>query len=191
MAEAGIGGGGMERETHYNTVARAFHWLTVALLLAIMPMGLVMGGLPRGTLQNTLFITHESLGLTVLGMTALRLLWRFARPAPPPSATLTPFQRKASGGVHALLYVLLFVMPITGYLFVTFRGIELSYFGLVDVPALVAKAKPRAQIAIFVHSSLQWAIYALVALHVGAALHHYFLRRDDVLQRMLPVLRRR
>jgi cytochrome b561 len=191
MAEAAIGGVGMERETQYNTLARALHWLTVALLLAIMPMGLIMGGLPRGTLQNTLFITHESLGLTVLALTTLRLLWRLARPAPPPSAVLTPLERKASGAVHALLYLLLFVTPITGYLFVTFRGIELSYFGLIDVPALVATAKPRAQIAIFVHSSLQWAIYALAALHVGAALQHYFLRRDDVLQRMLPEVRRR
>lgn len=181
----------MERETRYNTLARALHWLTVALLLAIMPLGLIMGGLPRGTLQNTLFITHESLGLTILALTTLRLVWRLARPAPPPSARLTPLERKASGAVHALLYLLLFIMPITGYLFVTFRGIELSFFGLVHVPALVTAAKPRAQVAIFVHSNLQWAIYALAALHVGAALQHYFLRRDDVLQRMLPALRRR
>ncbi|MGO8920687.1 MAG: cytochrome b [Stellaceae bacterium] len=178
----------MERQTHYNAVARACHWLTVSLLLAIIPLGLVMGDLPRGTLQNTLFVTHESLGLTVFALTTLRLLWRLARPAPPPSSALTALERRASRGVHALLYLLLFLMPVTGYLLVNFRGIELRYLGLFDVPALVAKAKPRAELALFVHASLQWAIYALAALHIGAALHHYFLRRDDVLHRMLPAL---
>jgi cytochrome b561 len=181
----------MERETQYNAVARALHWLTVALLLAIIPLGLVMGGLPRGLLQDTFFVTHESLGLSVLGLSALRLLWRLAGPAPPPSTALGPLERRASGGVHALLYLLLFLMPVTGYLFVSFSGIELRYFGLIEVPSLVAKAKPRADLALSIHASLQWAIYALAALHIGAALYHYFRRRDNVLQRMLPALRRR
>lgn len=181
----------MERETQYNAVARACHWLTVALLLMIVPLGLVMGGLPRGRLQDTLFLTHESLGLSVFGLTILRLLWRLARPAPPPSTALSPLERRASIGVHALLYLLLFLMPITGYLFVSFSGIELRYLGLVEVPSLVAKAKPRADIALSIHASLQWAIYALAALHAGAALHHHLRRHDDVLQRMLPALRRR
>ena len=181
----------MEGQSHYGIVARVFHWLTVALLLAIVPIGLVMGDLPRGSLQDTLFVTHESLGLSVLTLTALRLLWRLVHPPPAPSRMLTPFEQRASAGAHAALYLLLFVMPVTGYLFVSFSGIALSWFGLVDVPSLVAKDKPTADLALLVHASLQWAIYALVALHAGAALHHYFLRRDDVLQRMLPALRRR
>jgi len=92
--------------------------------------------------------------------------------------------------VHALLYLVLIIMPVTGYLFVTFKGIELSYFGLADVPALVAPDKPKADLALWVHASLQWAIYALALMHIGAALHHHFLRRNDVLGRMLPSLRR-
>lgn len=175
----------MERETRYDALARACHWLTVALLLAIIPLGLVMGGVPRGPLQDGCFVTHESLGLTVLGLTVLRLAWRLAQPTPRP-ATLTRLERRASGIVHALLYLVLFLMPITGYLFITWRGIGLHYFGLVEVPALLAPAKPRAALALLVHTTLPWAIYALVALHVGAALHHHFLRRDDVLWRMLP-----
>ncbi len=181
----------MERKTPYNSLARACHWLTVALLLAIIPLGLVMADLPRGLLQDTFFVTHESLGLTVLGLTVLRLFWRLARPAPPPSPALGPLERRASGGVHAIFYLLLFLMPVTGYLFLGFSGIELRYLGLIEVPSLVAKAKPRADLALSSHASLQWAIYALAALHIGAALHHYLIRRDDVLQRMLPALRRR
>lgn len=181
----------MRSGDHYGGGARAFHWITVALLLTIIPMGLVMGRLPRGLLQDTLFITHESLGLTVLGLTLLRLLWRLAHPAPPPSADLVPLERQASRTVHAALYVILLAMPITGYLFVSYSGIALHYFGLIKVPALVAKQKPLGDLALAVHKSLQWAIYGLAALHIGAALHHYFMRRNDVLQRMLPSLPRR
>lgn len=187
MAQATTGGDSVQ-EPPYGTVARACHWLTAALLLAIVPLGLTMGELPRGRLQNAFFLTHESLGLTVFGLTALRLLWRLARP-PLPASALGPLERRASGAVHALLYLLLLLMPVTGYLFVAFSGIGLRYFGLVEVPALVAKAKPRADFALFVHANLQWAIYALVAIHVAAALYHH-RRGDGVLLRMLPARRR-
>ncbi len=159
----------------------------MALLVVIIPLGLVMGNLPRGRLQDTLFITHESLGLTVLALTVARLLWRLAHPAPPPSRDLQRIERQASGGVHALLYLMLIVTPITGYLFVTWRGIELSYLGFVDVPALVAPDKPRGELAGAIHESLQWAIYAFALAHIGAALHHHFLPRNDVLARMLTL----
>lgn len=181
----------MGSETHYGAGARAFHWLTVALLLVIMPIGLVMGRLPRGLLQDTLFVTHESLGLSVLALTLLRLLWRLAHPAPAPDADLAPLERRASRSVHAALYLVLLATPLTGYLFVSFRGIALHYFGLVAVPELVARDKPLSNLALFVHTSLQWAIYALAALHVAAALHHHFVRRNGVLRRMLPSLARR
>jgi cytochrome b561 len=181
----------MREDSHYGGGARAFHWATVALLLFIIPIGLVMGGLPRGRLQDTLFITHESLGLTVLGLTLLRLLWRLSHAAPPPSADLLPLERQASRAVHVGLYLVLLAMPITGYLFVSYSGIALHYFGLVEVPTLVAKDKAMGHLALAVHASLQWAIYSLAALHIGAALHHHFMRRNDVLQRMLPSLQRR
>ena len=181
----------MQEQVSYGGGARAFHWLTVALLLLIIPMGLIMGGLPRGTLQNTLFITHESLGLTVLALTLARLLWRLGHPPPPPSRYLSELQHLASGSVHMLLYAILIVMPVTGYLFVTLSGIDLSYFGIVHVPALAEPDKPLGKTFGAVHITLQWAIYALAAMHIGAALHHYFVRHNDVLARMLPGLRSR
>jgi cytochrome b561 len=180
----------MEKSATYGAGARFFHWLTVALLLTIVPLGLVMGDLPRGRLQDTLFITHESLGLTVLALTVARVVWRLTHPVPPPSADLSRSELKASWAVHVLLYTVLLIMPITGYLFVVYRGIELSYFGLGDVPALVAKNEAFGKLAGATHATLQWAIYALVLLHVAAALHHHFMRHNDVLARMLPSLRR-
>lgn len=181
----------MQDQATYGAAARTFHWVTVALLLLIIPLGLIMGDLPRGAVQNTAFITHESLGLTVLALTLARLLWRLGHPPPPPSVDLNRLERKASGGVHLLLYAVLIVMPATGYLFVTFSDINLSYFGIVHVPALVAPDKPTGKLFGAIHSLLQWAIYALAAMHIGAALHHHFFRHNDVLARMLPALRAR
>ena len=181
----------MREEASYGGGARAFHWLTVALLLVIIPMGLVMGSLSRGMLQNALFITHESLGLTVLALTLARFLWRLGHPPPPASRYLNQLERLASGGVHLLLYAILIIMPVTGYLFVTLSDIDLSYFGIVHVPALTEPDKPLGKTFGAVHVTLQWAIYALAAMHIGAALHHYFVRHNDVLARMLPGLRNR
>lgn len=186
-----LAAGGGRSEAGYGAGARFFHWTTAGMLLAIVPIGLVMGALPRGSLQNAAFTTHESLGLTVLGLTLLRFFWRLTHPAPPPAADLAPVEREASRLVHAALYLVLLALPITGYLFVSFSGITLDYFGVARVPALMAKDKPMGDLALSVHTTLQWAIYALVALHVAAALHHHFLRRNDVLRRMLPSLRNR
>ena len=171
----------------YGAVARFCHWLTAALLLTIIPIGLVMGDLPRGRLQDTFFVTHESLGLTVLGLTLFRLFWRLTH-RPPPSRDLRPLEVRASGSVHVLLYVILLVMPVTGYLFVTFSGIGLHSFGLVAVPALVSPDKLTGEWFLAVHVALQWAIYGLALMHIGAALHHFFVRRNDVLPRMIPGL---
>ena len=179
----------VQEDTSYGAGARRFHWATVALLLIIIPIGLVMGDLPRGALQNTFFVTHESLGLTVLALTLARLCWRLAYPPPRPSPDLNQLERVASGGVHLLLYAVLIIMPVTGYLFVTLSDIDLNYFGIVHVPALVAPDKPTGKLFGWIHVSLQWVIYALAAMHIGAALHHYFFRRNDVLARMLPSLR--
>jgi cytochrome b561 len=173
-------------EPRYGAAARFFHWTTAALVLAMIPMGIVMIRLGRGTLQNVLFVTHESLGLTVFALTLLRLLWRLGHGAPPPSRALAPFEVQASRWNHALLYLLLLAMPVSGYLFVVWGGFPLNWFELAPVPRLVAKDEALGKIAEATHLALQWAVYALLLLHVAAALHHHFVRRNDVLRRMLP-----
>jgi cytochrome b561 len=173
-------------ETPYGAGARFFHWTTAALVLAMIPMGIVMIRLDRGILQNVLFVTHESLGLTVFVLTALRLAWRLGHGTPPPSPALAPYEVRASWANHALLYLLLLVMPVSGYLFVVWGGFPLSYFELAHVPRLVEKDEPLSKLAEATHLALQWAVYALVLLHVAAALHHHVVRRNDVFLRMWP-----
>lgn len=173
----------------YGPGARFFHWLIVILVLAMIPMGLVMANIAGGTLQNVLYVSHESLGLTILALMLLRLIWRLTHKPPPPSPALNHLEIVASGANHWLLYLVLLAMPVSGYLLVVAGGYPLTYFDLGQIPRLVAKDKNFSELAETVHLSLQWVIYALVLLHAAAALHHHFIRHNDVLARMWPGLR--
>lgn len=175
----------------YGAAAQSYHWLTAILVLFLVPLGLVMTSLDSGSLQDVLFITHESLGLTLFGLLVLRLLWRIIHAAPPPSRDLSPLEVRASHAVHWLLYIALFAMPVSGYILVVAGGEPLTYFGLADVPRLLLTDHKLSDLALTVHVTLQYVIYALVLMHAGAALHHHYARRNDVLSRMLPILRRR
>lgn len=174
----------------YDRGARFFHWLTVILVLAMITMGLIMTNIGRGRLQDVLFISHESLGLTILALTLLRLGWRFTRKPPPPSPALSRLETAASVANHWLLYLVLLAMPVSGYLFVVAGGFPLTYFDLAQIPRLMGKDEPFSKLAETTHLGLQWVIYALVLLHAAAALHHHFIRRNDVLARMWPGLRK-
>ncbi|MDB5408660.1 MAG: cytochrome b [Rhodospirillales bacterium] len=174
---------------HYNIVARLFHWTTAVLVLLLIPIGWVMTQLDRGLTQDILFVTHESIGLTILGLTAARIAWRLSHPAPPRSRALSPLEVRASSIVHTVLYLLLVALPISGYIMVAAGGFPLTYFELAEVPKLLAKDEPLSKLAETAHLTLQFGVSLCIALHIGAALHHRFLRHNDVMARMLPRLR--
>jgi len=174
---------------HYDAGARTFHWTIVALVVVTMPIGIAMNDLvAEGPVQDALYVIHESIGVTIFCLMLLRLAWRLAHGAPAPAAELSRLEVLASQTVHALLYLALLVMPITGYLLVVAGNYPLTYFGLFDVPRFLGKDEPLSKFAESAHIALQWVIYALVAMHAGAALHHHFIRRNGVLRRMLPQL---
>ncbi len=170
----------------YGSVARFLHWAIAILIIVTIPCALVMTNSGPGPLQNFLFVTHESIGLTVLALAVLRILWRLVEPPPPLPASVPPGQALLAHLNHWLLYALLFVMPATGYLSVIAGGYPMNYFGLFDVPRLVAKNE-LGKFRETPHATLQYAIYALVLAHVAAALYHHVVRQDGVLRRMWPV----
>ncbi len=175
----------------YGVLARLFHWLSALLVALLVPLGLVMTALDPGKVQDTLFVTHESLGLTLFAVVLARLVWRLVSPPPPASRDLSRLEIVASGSVHWLLYALLVAMPVSGYLMVVAGGDPLTYFGLAQAPRLVAANHRLSDFFMTVHVTLQYAIYALVLAHAGAALHHHYGRGNDVLARMIPGLRQR
>ena len=165
------------------------HWLGVVLVVAIAAMGLVMVDLPKGdATRSLLYATHKSLGIAALGVAVLRLLvrWRTESPAPPASPA---WQRRLAGASHALMYVVLCALPLSGWLLNSVAGQPLPWFGLVDLPAL-APAMPEWRKPVDrLHVMLFWTLAGVVCVHVLAVIHHHAFRGERILLRMLPSLR--
>jgi cytochrome b561 len=168
----------------YTALARTLHWLTAALVIPMTAAGFVLLQLPPGPVQDTAFVLHRSTGVLVFVLTALRLAWRLGHPAPPLPADLSGPQRLAAVTTHAALYALLLAMPVIGWWATSAYGAPISVYGLFELPPLVAQDRALAERVFALHGVLGLALTALVATHVGAALYHHFVRRDDVLRRM-------
>lgn len=172
-------------QTRYSATARLLHWLIAAVVLFIIPAGVVMKNLGPGDLQNTLYNLHRSFGAAVLVLMVLRLAYRLAHGAPPPEPTLNAFQRVVSAIVHRLLYALLLVQPVIGWAATSAFGAPIIIFGAFRLPDFVAKDAALSKQLFLVHDAIGMALAALIALHIAAALYHYLIRRDGVMQRML------
>jgi cytochrome b561 len=170
----------------YGLVSRLFHWVTVLLVLVMIPVGLVMiQEIPR-PVQDPLFILHKGLGPIVFVVVVLRLIWRAFHPAPPLPADIPRAQRIAARTVHALLYACLLVLPITGYVRVTTGGFPLELLQALGLRPLFAKNEPVGEIFSTIHAATVALLLILIAMHVGAAAYHALVRRDGVFSRMWP-----
>jgi cytochrome b561 len=175
----------MTVELHYGTPAKIFHWLIVGLLAVQFPIGWLMPDLHRGMTPGAAMTFHLSIGLTVLGLTALRLVWRLTHPIAPESS-LPAWQRVSSEAVHWLLYALVLATTISGWLFASFRGWSVSFFYLVPLPMLASDNAAAGRTIDGLHQASEWALLVVIGIHVAAALAHIFIYRDGVMQRMLP-----
>ncbi len=176
----------MRTSQDYGSAAKLFHWATVALLAAQFTVGWLMPDIKRGMQPERLMNLHLSIGLLILTLMTARGAWRLAHGAPPPEASLPAWQRIASQLVHGALYLLVFAMTISGWLFASMRGWKIMIFGTVPVPPLVVQSSPLGHAVGEWHAPMSWVLLGVVGLHVAAALAHYFIFRDRVLQRMLP-----
>ena len=173
-----------ELSPRYTLTAQALHWLTALLILAVVPVAWVVVSLPLGPERSWLFVIHRSLGVTIFAFVVVRLAWRAMNPAPPLSGGTSQAMELVGRVTHWLLYVLLLLMPVSGYL-QSASGRPVSYFGLFDLPAL-PENKSLDDVAKTLHLLGQWGVYALVVLHVFATAWHVAVRRDGLLNRMLP-----
>lgn len=168
----------------WGRVSIALHWLTALLVIGLAVVGLVMTGLPNSALKVQVYALHKSVGLTVLALAALRLLWRLVAGAPDeiPAPRL---QQLAAKAVHWALYVLLFALPLSGWLFNSAAGFPLKWFGVLALPKLFTGYNPELKhLAHELHESGFYLLALLLVLHAGAALYHHYLKKDDTLNRM-------
>jgi cytochrome b561 len=178
-------------QDRYARPAIALHWLIAFIIFVAFPVGLYMVDLPLSPTKLRIFSYHKWAGVTVFLLALLRVLWHATHAAPPMPASMPRWQQAAARATHLLLYVLLLAIPLSGWLMSSALGFQTVYFGVLPIPDLLAKNKPLGEQLEIVHMILNYAMAALVAMHVAAGLKHHFVDRDDVLTRMLPMLRRK
>jgi cytochrome b561 len=178
----------MLRNTHerWGSVSIGLHWTIAALVLLVqVPAGITALALDPGNAQDVTFNIHKTNGILIFLLAVVRLFWRWTNTVPALPADLPTWQRRSARASHAILYSLLFAMPISGFLYTTMGGFPVPFFMLVDLGFLLPENEAGAATFRTIHLTLQWLLYAVVLLHVAGALQHHFVRRDWILRRML------
>ena len=181
----------------YNTTAMALHWLVAALILINIVAGLTAVSRGKDPSAQTVIDVHKSIGLTILGLVVLRILWRLAKTPPPMPRTYAPWETWTAHAVHYLLYALMLLLPLSGYIhdsaWKEAPAHPILLYGLVHFPRLayVKTLDPATKEAVHsgfaaVHLYLSYVLYALLALHLLGVAKHHAVDREEELQRMLP-----
>ena len=180
----------MKRMLPYTYTAISLHWLMAVLVFVTFPVGLVMHEMALSPNKLRLMSYHKWLGVTVFILIALRMAWRASHQPAPMDASIPKWQQMAAHGVHVLLYLLLFAIPLSGWLMSSAKGFQTVYLGILPLPDLLTKDKALGDALGVLHQVLNITMLLLVISHVAAALKHQFVDRDGTLARMLPFLER-
>jgi len=172
----------------YTRPAIILHWLIALLILCGFCVGLYMTGLKFSPTKLSLYSYHKWIGVSVFTLAVLRALWRLTHTPPALPATMPDWQRAFAGALHLLLYVLILVIPLTGWLYSSAAGVPTVPFGIsaLQLPDLLDRNKEMADSLRFLHMTLNYTLATLVALHVAAAFKHQFIDKDGLLSRMNP-----
>jgi cytochrome b561 len=168
----------------YGATAKTLHWLIVVLLVVQYAIGWLMPDVHRGP-PGVPMVLHISVGMLILLLILLRFGWRLTHPVAP-ETSLPPWQRLSSEAVHWLLYLMLIATTLSGWLFTSFRGWSVRFFYLVPLPMLWSGDNAAVKAIEGLHQFMGWSLFALIIVHVAAALVHMFIYRDNIMQRMLP-----
>lgn len=177
----------------YNAVAKTLHWLIAAAIIGMLALGWIMSNTPMGPEKFLLFQWHKSIGITILLLSLCRLGWRLTHTTPDLPTAMPRWERNAAQAMHILLYALIIIMPLTGWIIVSASpmNIPTMLYGVIPwphlpiIPTLENKREIGHTIGA-VHGFLAYVLAGLAVLHIGAALKHHFVNHDDVLMRMTP-----
>ncbi|MBU3694912.1 MAG: cytochrome b [Rhodocyclaceae bacterium] len=173
----------------YTATAASLHWLIALAILGTFSLGLYMQDLPISPAKLKLYSYHKWAGVTIFLLMLARLGWRITHAPPPLPAGMPDWQRRAAKGLHHLLYVLLFAIPLSGWLMSSAKGFQTVWFGVLPLPDLLTKDKALGETLAAVHQALNLSMASLVCVHVAAVVKHHVLDRERVLARMLPSFR--
>lgn len=168
----------------WNLGARCLHWLMAVLILLQGIGGWIGHEMDRSPLKVDVMTAHKSLGVTLLLLAVIRLLWRWAHPAPPPPAGSKPWEIRVAWLSHAALYLLMIALPLSGWLAASTSLIPWKLWWFIPWPSIAPVDPHLHEIATEMHEALVWSLATLLTIHIAAALRHHFVKHDDVLLRM-------
>lgn len=167
----------------WGWLSKTLHWLTAVLIFVQIPLGFYAESLKLSPLKMDIFVWHKSLGMLVFLLLILRLLWRI-KGTIPKTVGASLIQQYAAQAAHCLLYGLMVLLPISGWITSSAANIPIKLFWLIPLPALVGPDDALKSLAAEVHEISVFVLLAVLILHIGAALHHHLLLRDNTLKRM-------
>jgi cytochrome b561 len=170
----------------YTATAKALHWAMAILLFGLLALGFYMHDLPLSPEKLKLYSWHKWAGVTAFLLVLVRLAWRATHRPPPLPATMPPGMRFAAHAGHFLLYALMLAIPLSGWLMSSAKGFQTVWFGVLPIPDLLGKDKELGELLQTIHMSLNFLFAVAIAGHIGAALKHHFIDRDNTMTRMLP-----
>ena len=171
---------------NYTPVAKVLHWLMAVLLFGLLALGFTMTDLPLSPRKLQLYSWHKWAGVTVFLLVLVRLAWRVTHRPPPLPEHMPRVMQLAAHAGHVLLYALMIAIPLSGWLMSSAKGFQTVWFGVLPIPDLLDKNRELGDLLQTVHLSLNLFFVVVLIGHMGAALKHHFIDRDDVLTRMLP-----
>ena len=170
----------------YTRAAQALHWLMALLLVGLVSLGLYMHELPLSPRKLELYSYHKWAGVTAFLLVLARLAWRLTHRPPPLPPGTSRAVRAASGAGHALLYLLMLAIPLSGWLMSSAKGFQTVWFGVLPIPDLLGRDATLGETLRAVHEYLNLTLIVVALGHVAAALKHQFIDRDGLLARMWP-----
>lgn len=170
----------------YTRTAKSLHWVMALMFFGVIALGFYMTGLPFSPDKLKLYSWHKWAGVTIFLLALARIAWRVIHRPPALPASMPKLMQLAAHAGHHMLYLLMFAIPLSGWLMSSAKGFQTVWFGVLPIPDLISKDKPTGDVLALVHESLNFLLIAVLAGHIGAALKHHFIDKDDVLTRMLP-----
>lgn len=177
----------MRTNQRYNRTAIFLHWLMALGIIGTFAAGFYMQGLALLPTKLQLYSWHKWAGISLLLLAIVRLAWRLSHPAPALPDSMGTLSRLAAHAGHWVLYGLMLAIPMSGWLMSSAQGFPVVWFGILPLPDLVAKNAELGELLKEVHVILNYALVITLIGHVGAALHHHFIKKDSVMSRMSPM----
>ena len=170
----------------YTSTAKGLHWLMTLLILGLLALGFYMEDLPLSPEKLQLYSWHKWAGVTVFLLVWLRLLWRMSHQPPAYPVSMSGLQQALAHAGHGLLYALMVIIPLSGWLMSSAKGVQTVWFGVLPLPDLLGRDKELGKQLAELHSALNIGLLLLIGGHAAAALFQHLVHKDDILRRMLP-----